>query len=167
VTNSVFRFAMVCGALSISSACGRDAGQGSSAHADLQQTLAGPQLWMKSERPNELGLTVFIDEDCPGDASPYERAVRRTFSRNQIRRVPVVLDEMHLNVTVDCLRGDMMHVFSAEAEFVRRSGAGGDVTSLGPGYVESGLGSLSEILDGSERVTEQAISDYLTANFDL
>lgn len=148
-------------------ACSRQSGEPRPAQAELQQGLGGPQRWMKKPRPNELALMILVDEDCPGERSRYVRTVTRALYHDRVEPTPVVLEEMHLNVSIDCFQGEAPHLFTAEAEFVRVLDPYGVATSLGPGYVETGLGSYWDILESSEAVTQRALADYLTANFDL
>ena len=124
--------------------------------------LAEPQLWMKKENPNELAVLVSDNPYCPDTQQGYADIVTGVLTRSRIS-LALVGSDVLLSVSVQC--GGP--AYSIDVHFGRWL-EGGTVILFAAGYSSVGIYSNATYLRTVLRETvEEAITDYLQANFDL
>lgn len=132
--------------------------------------LADPQPWMKQDNPNELPLAFGITDTCRASEETYKDIVRGVLIRSRIKQGDSDVTRLHLIVDVSC--GQL--VGTSDSEFAFRLGIyfgirteDGDFTVHYPGYGVYGIESELGLQDALKDSSEDAITDYLQANFDL
>jgi hypothetical protein len=126
-----------------------------------------PAPWMKKARPNELGLRLSVHPQCPNDQPRYERAISRVFNEQWIERVPLASREAYLHIEIWCQVSVAVYPYTIHAEFAVFDEPYSTPRSMGPGYDAAGASSYAEILQQTMRIARQALSDHVSANFDL
>jgi len=131
--------------------------------------LAEPQEWMKKENPNELGVVVGADPKCgpPG----LESLVHGVLTRSRIRPVSVSdTPELYLSVAVACFEistQEGLYSYTTKIHFGTRGVQSVFMLYGFPDYGAVGVGGSDFIGNAVKSSVEEAITDYLHANFDL
>ena len=131
--------------------------------------LADPQPWMKKENPEELGVWVSQDPDCP--TFDLESLVHGVIIRSRIRPVSILeTPVLYLTVVVACIPRDGQsdsYVFDVDVNFGVRYGQSTHMHYQSPSYGIFGQGTSDYLQQSVKESVEMAITDYLQANFDL
>ena len=139
-----------------------------------------PQGWMKKADPNELYLLNYLGAACPHELDDLTSANRGVLTRSRIRtadvKEPKIGNEngIGLLVRLECYPTEISgsYIFSTSVEFISRTVEtnGWDIPVrflYGSDYITIGIETQPEIMDAVKRNVEDAITDYIEANFDL
>ena len=137
--------------------------------------LAEPQEWMKVENPNELAYSVFVRDSCPFETNDVEKVVEGVFVRSRVKPLfqRIHDGDLFLNVVVHCADAPTPH-YLVDIQFGLRQPVcltpflpPGTSIYFRPNYGSFGEHDRQSILDAIKHNAEQAIADFLKANFDL
>jgi len=126
------------------------------------------KLALKSPNPNELAYFASAGEDCPIKTSAIEDAIEGVFIRSRIKPSKSYYDNdrIYLNVILNCLKLESRHpAFTLSINFGKYNPKPSVLFDKDYGYF--GVGAEGFIIQGLKRRTEDAITDYLKANFNL
>jgi len=130
---------------------------------------ADPEPWMKKEKPDELGVYVERESECP--EFDIQELVHGVLIRSRVRPLPFTdTPELYLNVNVRCIELDNQpnfYSFSSDIRFSYRASLGTYLLYEFPAYGTLGHGGSAFIQQSIKESVESAITDYLQANFDL
>lgn len=154
-----------------------------SLYAILFLTLVGVDInatpiWLHDaivkQTPDDLGYWVFTGSDCPFSNEDVERLVDGVWVRSRLRSSDSYLFELHLQITVLCLdRGEANPIFNHDVFFVpaRPDTFNEFLTTtryvLDYNFGTFGVGPSEYILQSVKESVEEAVTEYLRANFDL
>ena len=130
--------------------------------------LADPQPWMVKENPDELGVLAISESGCPD--FDIEALVHGILIRSRIRPTTISASrDLNLEVGVSCLEIETSPGFYSYHTNVRFGVAPqrGVYMVYTPGYTHLGHGERPDIVASVRGAVEEAITDYLQANFDL
>ena len=122
----------------------------------------------KQGNPNELAYLLFVDSDCPMTKAEAVSILEGVFVRSRIK--PVREDwftkSVYLSVGLECvLVKNQNPVFKISVEFGYYSGV--IPVFYGARYGFFGIASKEMMSTSFQKCIENAITDYLRANFDL
>ncbi len=131
--------------------------------------LADPQPWMVKENPNELVVTV--GSSCTaGTEQQYTEIVDDVLTRSRVKSVSglgLANGEIYLRGVVECSSYSDKYIFSFSLNFAYRNDEDDVVSYPYTGYSHYGVETADEIARLLRDQAENAITDYLIANFDL
>ncbi|MDJ0908364.1 MAG: hypothetical protein QNI99_04195 [Woeseiaceae bacterium] len=126
--------------------------------------------WIRKANPDELYTFTFAD-DCPFSDEALTRETQGVLIRSRIRPVERWNPrETLLYVDVTCFRSSSLYLFDIDiflAKFEHNADGDVVVSHSVANYGTLGQGNSQFILDAVEEGVEQAMTDYLVANFDL
>ena len=139
---------------------------------------AEPKPWMKKPNPNELWTLVVSDDECPASEQRVEQTVQDVLIRSRIKPLSKPnleeLDFLSLFVGLKCIplmSGDSSHgyIFVSNVWFVTECNGHSVVHSADWGGIRAMRteDDAGFVLRNIREDVENAISDYLQANFDL
>lgn len=128
--------------------------------------------WLKKTNPNEMYRVVAVTSGCPLAKDEAENIVDGALVRSRIKPLSSWTDnEVGLDVNVDCIAGDQPLVTYVIRVELSKTYYDGDtlVIATMPGKTYGGFGrdDKSGINSLIRESVEDAIYDYLIANFDL
>ena len=135
--------------------------------------LADPQPWLKKENPNELFAVSVATEHCPISIVDLDELVNSVLVRSRIRKKSAWAEnELILSVEIGCtLVSDSRWTFRYDVYFPRfskrESGDLLETTTIDGKHYGIGTNDEDGIRSAMRRFVEDAITDYLKANFDL
>lgn len=133
------------------------------AHADAPSWLHEA---IRKENPDELGYRVFVDLDCPIGREDVERVLDATLARGALAKSQYGLVELHLRIVVSCFAPDEGElVFSQEIHFSPPWDTDRPEMVYDWNFGRYGVGGRTFILQSVTRSVEDAIAEYLLANF--
>lgn len=125
-------------------------------------------LAIKSPNPNELAYFADADEECPISTSGVRDIVEGIFTRSRIKPSELFYEKnrIHLSLTLNCLkRAKGNFVFAYNVKFGKYTPK--PAILFDKDYGSYGVGGKEFITQSLKTSTENAITDYLKANFDL
>ena len=132
--------------------------------------LPADNLWLKKDKPNEL-LAYVVTVGCPIVQDSIEDDVRDVLIRSRIKPIDGWnSNETILFVSIDCLPDGPAHLFDSDIYFAKLAkNVDGDVIVSHTlwGYGIFGQGRPGFIKNSVKESVEEAIADYIEANFDL
>ena len=138
--------------------------------------LSDPEPWMKKENPNELPIIIYSADTCPSTTKKYREIAEGVLIRSRIKPVEQAgLNELALQINLKCIdAGENNWLISQGVNFamVTRDEHGSYLLTRlfleDYGFFGQTGRSGSEVIEQSLReAVEDAITDYLLANFDL
>ncbi|MCY4377038.1 MAG: hypothetical protein OXC31_25050 [Spirochaetaceae bacterium] len=121
---------------------------------------------IRKENPEELGYRVFVELDCPIGRRDVERIVDATMARNELTRSQFAFVETHLQVALSCfLQEDEPPIFSQEVHFSPPRDTERPDLVYDWNFGRYGVGGRTFILESVTRSIEDAIAEYVLANF--
>ena len=133
-------------------------------HADAPEWL---HQAIRKDNPEELGYRVFVELDCPIGRQDVEEIVEAALARNELTKSQFGLLEMHLQISLSCFVQDEVHrIFSQEIHFSPPRDTGQPDLVYDWNFGRYGIGGREFILQSVTRSIEDAIAEYLLANFD-
>ena len=133
-------------------------------HADAPEWLREA---IRKDNPYELGYRVFVELDCPIGREDVEEIVDETMALNDMTRSQYGLLETHLQIAVACfVQGTVHRIFSQEVHFSPPRDTDKPDLVYDWNFGRYGIGGREFILQSVTRSIEDAIAEYLLANFD-
>jgi hypothetical protein len=133
-------------------------------HADAPEWLREA---IRKDNPYELGYRVFVELDCPIGREDVEQIVDETMALNDMTRSQYGLLETHLQIAVSCfVQGTVHRIFSQEVHFSPPRDTDKPDLVYDWNFGRYGIGGREFILQSVTRSIEDAIAEYLLANFD-
>ena len=133
------------------------------AHADAPSWLREA---IRKENPDELGYRVFVELDCPVGRQDVEQVVDAAMARRHLTRSRFALGETHLQITLSCFaQEDEPPIFSQEVHFSPPRDTGQPDLVYDWNFGRYGVGARRFILQSITRSIEDAIAEYVLANF--
>ena len=131
----------------------------------LSLAVADPQPWMKKENPDDLPLVVRFAKVCPDAEETYQELLVRVLTRSRLRGD--FANGLGIYVDVQCTStpDPEIFIFVIDVSFILLEGS--EMMMFSEEYMKYGLASAESIRTQLRAKTEDAITDYLQANFDL
>ena len=121
---------------------------------------------IKKDNPEELGYRVFVELNCPVGQEEVEQVVEQLFIRNGLITSPYAFLEKHLQISISCFMQDKaQRIFSQEIYFSPPRDTGRPDLVYDWNFGRYGIGGREFILKSVTRSIEDAIAEYLSANF--
>jgi hypothetical protein len=124
---------------------------------------------LKQSNPNTLGYYVNAGDECLGVSSAeLQEVVEGVFIRSRIKPVQDFNQPIYLNVIMDCMEANSGNFVAVDfsIRFARYNPKPAILYDWGYGAVGT-ASSKNFLLDQSKQMVEQAITDYIKANFNL
>lgn len=132
-------------------------------HADAAEWLREA---IKNDTPEALGYRVFVELDCPIGRGEVEQIVDDAFVRNDLTKSQYALLETHLQIAVSCfVQGKTHRIFSQEIHFSPPRDTDRPDLVYDWNFGRYGIGGREFILKSVARSIEDALAEYLLANF--
>jgi len=134
---------------------------------------ADSQPWLKKENPNELFAVTVSTEHCPISVVDLDELVNGVLVRARIKKKSAWAEnELLLSVEIGCkLLSDSMWAFRYDVFYSRFSldTSGNLIETTAIDGKHYGIGTKDEdgMRSAIRELVEDAITDYLKANFDL
>ncbi len=131
---------------------------------------AEDDTWLRNINPNDMYVFAYTD-GCPFTGEDLKQEARGVLIRSRMRPVETWNSgETLLYVDVTCLRNNDMHIFNIDillAKFEHNIDGDVVISHTFANYGKLGQGGRRFTLDAVEEGVEEALTDYLVANFDL
>jgi hypothetical protein len=131
---------------------------------------ADPEPWMKKNNPEELFYNVAVDDDCPLSENSLNSVVGGVLTRSRIKvKDGFEEGELVLTVNLACVDDGEVDIFDVTIRFDRLSIRGDELIAchVFSDYGTFGQGRRDFIQTSVKEGVENALTDYLRANFDL
>jgi hypothetical protein len=140
-----------------------------------QVQAADPPPWLypvlKVDNPNELAVYVYASPECPVTTDELKEVLSGVLIGSRVK--PLLGEEylknsLYLSASIGCLEPDKpsgYQVFSIPLAFGSYN-VRPPVTYLYP-YGFTGTGPKDDIISSFKNQVEEAVTDYIAANFDL
>lgn len=136
-------------------------------------TSAEPESWMEKEKPDELNVSVRVASYCEVTKQQIVELTSGVLTRSRIKFMTESAD-LNMMVDLQCNSYQLAEghvIFAIDVDFVRPVEVNGELfwARMGPAadYAMYGVEKTSEVLPAVREVIEEALTDYLRANFDL
>jgi hypothetical protein len=137
-------------------------------HAHSAEMADWYKLAIKSPNPNELAYYAGVDEDCLADKSIISNTIEGVLIRSRVKPSVAFYENnrTYLSVTLNCLEPENgKHIFTLSIHFGKLNPKPSILFDKSYGFF--GAGGKEFIIQNLKISTEQAVTDYLKANFDL
>lgn len=129
----------------------------------------GLAVVLKQDEPNELAYFVATSDSCPVSTRTAENIVKGVFVRSRIKPLggdAWMTKKIHLSVQMSCVRvSGASPIYSTEVFFSAISS--GLIIRFAPNLGVLGIGSKDYHEQAIKDAVEEAVTQYLEANFDL
>lgn len=123
---------------------------------------------VKVKEPDELSHFVYANKECPISATDLEELVNGVFIRSRIKPLPKQIYEgqLYLQVAVQCLKLEGVNpIFDIGVHFGRYTPD--PPILLDRDFGTTGIGGKDYLRSAIKEIVEQAITEYIKANFDI
>jgi len=151
---------------------------------------ADPQPWMKKADPDNLFARLLVSPECPDDFESYADIVEGILIRSRLNSAvggPASVDLMNengdtvdwmahqyvtdeklfLRISLNCRSEKALYAFDLHVRFAFLANGLEVLMYASPSWNALGRHDAIQIRSSLEKLVENAITDYLKANFDL